>query len=239
MFDTTLETPVTYRSAAEVNSAMLRVYNHMALAVVTSMVVAMLVASSPALIAMLFGTWVKWLVIFAPLVFCFIVPSLLNGGMPKMAKIGVLHAFAGVMGLSMSVLMAVFTGGSIVTAFLGAAVLFGTMSFWGYFTKRSLESWGQFLFIGLIAIVIAGIANLLIASIWPGAIPNALISTVISALAIIVFTGLTAYDTQQIREQLMTDTSDSAELSGALRLYLDFINLFINLLQLFGIKKDE
>ena len=113
---------------------------------------------------------------------------------------------------------------------MGAAILFAVMSGYGYFTKRSLESMGQFMFIGLIAIVIASIVNIFIGS--------SVMATVISALAIIIFLGLTAYDTQRIREMISVDTSDAVEISGALSLYMNFINLFINLLQLFGVRND-
>jgi FtsH-binding integral membrane protein len=114
---------------------------------------------------------------------------------------------------------------------MGAAILFAVMSGWGYFTKRNLDGVGQFMFIGLIAIIIASIINLFIGS--------TVMATVISALAIIIFLGLTAYDTQKIREIISTggDTGRE-EVIGALTLYLDFINLFMNLLQLIGVKRD-
>jgi FtsH-binding integral membrane protein len=112
---------------------------------------------------------------------------------------------------------------------MGAAILFGVMSGYGYFTKQSLDSVGKFMFVGLIAIIIASIVNIFLQS-GPMAM-------VISALAIIIFLGLTAYDTQKIREELSVETSDSAEIRGALTLYMDFINLFLNLLQLFGDRK--
>jgi FtsH-binding integral membrane protein len=134
------------------------------------------------------------------------------------------------MGLSFSMIFAVFTMGSIVSAFMGAAILFAVMSGYGYFTKRSLDSMGKFMFVGLIAIVIASIVNIFIGS--------TVMQMVISALAIIIFLGLTAYDTQRIREAVSVDTSPAVEVSGALSLYMDFINLFINLLQLFGGRKD-
>jgi len=130
----------------------------------------------------------------------------------------------------MAMIFAIFTMGSIVSAFMGAAILFGTMSFYGYFTKRSLDSLGKFMIVGLIAIIIASIVNIFIGS--------TAMQMMISTLAIIIFLGLTAYDTQQIREEISTDTTDVAEIRGALTLYMDFINLFINLLQLFGDKKD-
>jgi FtsH-binding integral membrane protein len=135
------------------------------------------------------------------------------------------------MGLSFATIFAVYTMGSIVSAFMGGAILFGTMSFYGYFTKRSLESLGQFMFVGLIAIVIASIINIFIGS--------TVMQMVISAIAIIIFLGLTAYDTQQIREAVSADSDTGREeVIGALTLYMDFINLFLNLLQLFGGKKD-
>ena len=133
------------------------------------------------------------------------------------------------MGLSFATIFAVFTMGSIVSAFMGAAILFGVMSGYGYFTKRSLDSLGKFMIVGLIAIIIASIVNIFIGS--------TVMQMVISALAIIIFLGLTAYDTQKIREEVSVDTSDVVEIRGALTLYMDFINLFINLLQLFGDRK--
>lgn len=225
MFATT-----TYRSVSEVNDAMLRVYNNMFLAIVTSGVVAFLISSSPGLMAVLFGTWFKWVIIFAPLVAVFGVTIALNSNPPKEIAILLLHGFAALMGLSMATLFAAYTLGSIVSAFMGAAVLFGSMSLYGYFTKQSLDSWGKFLFIGLIAIIIASVINVFIGS--------TLAQTVISALAIIIFLGLTAYDTQKIREMVSEDTSPAVEVMGALTLYLDFINIFISLLQLFGGKKE-
>ena len=225
MFATT-----TYRSVSEINDAMLRVYNNMFLAIVTSGVVAFLISSSPGLMAMLFGTWFKWVIIFAPLVAVFGVTMALNSNPPKEIAILLLHGFAAIMGLSMATLFAAYTLGSIVSAFMGAAVLFGSMSLYGYFTKQSLDSWGKFLLIGLIAIVIASVINVFIGS--------SLAQTVISALAIIIFLGLTAYDTQKIREMVSEDTSPAVEVMGALTLYIDFINIFISLLQLFGGKKE-
>jgi FtsH-binding integral membrane protein len=141
-----------------------------------------------------------------------------------------LHGFAALMGLSMSAIFAVYTSMSIFTAFMGAAVLFGSMSFYGYFTKKSLDSWGKWLFVGLIAIVIAGIINVFVG--------NTAAQMAISALAIVIFTGLTAYDTQRIRDELVAGEGGNAEVSGALSLYINFINIFVSLLQLFGNKED-
>jgi hypothetical protein len=229
MFETTYESGMSYRSASEINSAMCRVYGHMSLAVIVSMIVSYFVGTSPALLAFFFTGIMKWIVIFAPLVAIFGVGYVLGNNPSKGVAQLCLHGFAALMGLSFATIFAVFNMGSIVSSFMGAAILFGVMSGYGYFTKRSLDSVGKFMIVGLIAIVIASIVNIFIGS--------TVMQMVISALAIIIFLGLTAYDTQKIREELSTETSDSAEVRGALTLYMDFINLFINLLQLFGERK--
>ena len=217
-----------YREAAEINSAMGRVYGHMSLAVLTSMIISWVVGSSPELLQFFFTGILKWIVIFAPLVAIFAIGFLMD----KVGKQGaqmMLHGFAALMGLSFATIFAVYTMGSIVNAFMGAAVLFGVLSGYGYFTKRSLDSLGKWMFVGLIAILIASIINVFIGS--------SVGQMVISTLAIVIFLGLTAYDTQKIREQLSFDTNGVAEVRGALTLYLDFINIFIHLLQLFGGRK--
>jgi len=220
---------LSYRSAEEINSAMGRVYGHMSLAVVVSMLVSYFVGTTPELLAFFFTGVMKWIVIFSPLVAIFGVGYVLGNNPSKSVAQLCLHGFAALMGLSFATIFAVFTMGSIVSAFMGAAILFGVMSFYGYFTKRSLDSMGKFMIVGLIAIIIASIVNIFIGS--------TVMQMVISALAIIIFLGLTAYDTQRIREELSVDTTPAAEVSGALTLYMDFINLFLNLLQLFGDRK--
>jgi len=221
---------LNYRSAEAINSAMGRVYAHMSLAVLVSMLVSYWVGTTPELLAFFFTGVLKWIVIFAPLAAVFAVSYVLGTNPTKSVAQLCLHGFAALMGLSFAMIFAVFTMGSIVSAFMGAAILFAVMSGYGYFTRRSLESMGQFMFIGLIAIVIASIVNIFIGS--------SVMATVISALAIIIFLGLTAYDTQRIREMISVDTSPAVEISGALSLYMNFINLFINLLQLFGVRND-
>jgi FtsH-binding integral membrane protein len=229
MFGTTYTGGMTYRSAEEINSAMGRVYGHMSLAVIVSMIVSYFVGTSPELLAFFFTGVMKWIVIFSPLVAIFGVAMILGNNPSKGTAQLCLHGFAALMGLSFATIFAVFTMGSIVSAFMGAAILFGVMSGYGYFTKQSLDSLGKFMFVGLIAIIIASIVNIFIGS--------TVMQMVISALAIIIFLGLTAYDTQKIREELSVEASDVAEVRGALTLYMDFINLFINLLQLFGDRK--
>jgi uncharacterized protein len=218
-----------YRSAGQINSAMARVYGHMGLAVVTSMIVSFLVGTSPALLTFFFTGALKWVVIFAPLV-AILAVSFAMDKFSKEALTIFLHGFAALMGLSFATIFALYQMGSIVSAFMSAAILFGVMSFYGYFTKKNLDSIGQFLFVGLIAIIIASIVNIFIGS--------TVFQMVISAIAVIVFLGLTAYDTQKIREMVSVDNDGKAEVMGALSLYLDFINLFLALLQLFGGRKE-
>ena len=221
---------LVYRSAARINEAMGRVYAHMSLAVVTSMIVSYIVGTTPELLQFFFTGAMKWIVIFAPLA----AVLGLTFASERFSKVGLqvfLQVFAALMGLSFATIFAVYTMGSIFTAFMGGAVLFATMSLYGYFTKKDLTSIGSFMFVGLIAIVIASIINIFIGS--------TVFQMVISAVAIIIFLGLTAYDTQTIRQMVSQDSDTGREeVLGALSLYLDFINLFLNLLQLFGGKKD-
>lgn len=224
-----MENAIAYRSANEINAAMGRVYGHMSLAVLTSMIVSFLVGTNASLLAFFFTGAMKWLVIFSPLlaIFAFAFAS------ERFSKTGLqifLHSFAALMGLSFATIFAVYNMGSIVGAFMAGAILFGVMSGYGYFTKKDLSGVGQFMIIGLIAIIIASIINIFIGS--------TVMQMVISAIAIIIFLGLTAYDTQQIREMVSVDGTGREEVIGALTLYMDFINLFLNLLQLFGEKKE-
>jgi len=217
-----------YRNATEINSAMGRVYGNMSIAVIISMLVSYYVGTTPELLEFFFTGVLKWIVIFAPLVAIFAI----SFAMDKVDKQGaqlMLFGFSALMGLSFAMIFAVFTMGSIVSAFMGAAILFAVMSGYGYFTKRSLDSIGKFMFVGLIAIILASIVNIFIGS--------SVMQMVISALAIIIFLGLTAYDTQKIREEVSYDSNGVAEVRGALTLYMDFINLFLNLLNLFGDRK--
>ena len=217
-----------YRNATEINSAMGRVYGNMSIAVIISMLVSYYVGTTPELLQFFFTGVLKWIVIFAPLVAIFAI----SFAMQKVDKQGaqlMLYGFAALMGLSFAMIFEIYQMASIFTAFMGAAILFAVMSGYGYFTKRSLDSVGKFMFVGLIAIIIASIVNIFIGS--------SVMQMVISAIAIIIFLGLTAYDTQKIREEVSYETNGVAEVRGALTLYMDFINLFLNLLNLFGDRK--
>lgn len=223
---------LTYRTPEAINSAMGRVFGHMSLAVVTSMLVSAWVGTNPAAMAFFFTGIMKWIVIFAPLVAVFAVGMALEANPPKGVAVAMLHGFAALMGLSFASIFVVYNLGSIFSAFMGAAVLFAIMSIYGYFTKRSLDSLGKWLFVGLIAIVIVSIINIFVG--------NTVLQMVISGVAVLLFLALTAYDTQRIREMLYDGAAgDAAEVSGALSLYLNFINIFLNLLQLFGDKNDD
>jgi FtsH-binding integral membrane protein len=214
--------------AVKVNAAMTRVYQNMFLAVVNSMLISYFVGNSPELLNFFFTGITKWIVIFAPLAAVFFISFKMPTASKQTAQL-MLHGFAALMGLSFATIFAVYTALSIVQAFLGAACLFLAMTLYGYTTKKDLTSVGSFMFVGLIGIIIASIINIFIGS--------TLMQMLISALAVIIFLGLTAYDTQKIREMIMFDNRGNAEVTGALTLYLDFINLFLNLLQLFGNRK--
>jgi len=160
--------------------------------------------------------------------------------MPKMMSFSVekaqvtFYIFAGLMGLSLSSLFAAFTGESIARALLVTASLFGSMSLYGYTTKRDLSAMGSFMIMGLIGVIIASLVNLFMQS--------SAMQFAISILSVIIFTGLTAYDTQRIKA-IYYQVAGSSEIAskvaiyGALSLYMDFINLFIQMLHLFGDRK--
>jgi FtsH-binding integral membrane protein len=229
MFGTAYTGGMTYRSAEQINSAMGRVYGHMAVAVLISMFTSYQVSANAALMAFFFTGIMKWIVIFAPLllILAFSVAS------EKFTKTGsqiFLYIFSALMGLSFATIFLVYNMGSIVSAFMGGAVLFGVMSGYGYFTRKDLSEFASLLLVGLIAIIIASVINIFVGS--------TVFQMVISAIAILVFLGLTAYDTQRIRQEVSVENNGIAEIRGALSLYLNFINLFLSLLQLFGEKKD-
>jgi len=172
----------------------------------------------------------KWLVMFAPLLFVFGFSAGINRMQPGTARM-VFFAFAAVMGLSLSSIFLVFTGQSIVQTFFITAAAFGGLSLWGYTTKKDLSGWGSFLVMGLIGIIIAMIVNIFLAS--------SALQFAISVLGVLIFAGLTAYDTQRLKhtyDYVAGDTvaAGRASIMGALQLYLDFINLFMFLLQFLG-----
>jgi FtsH-binding integral membrane protein len=211
---------------------MLRVYNYMASGLALTGIVAYVAAAS-GFYAQIARTPLIWLVILAPLGLVMVM----SFGMQRMRAStlqSIFWLYAGLMGLSMAMIFLVFTGTSIARVFFITAGTFAAMSLYGYTTRRDLTQFGSFLFMGLIGIIIASIVNMFVAS--------SALQFAISVIGVIVFTGLTAWDTQQIKE--MYFEADGAEIAGkkavmgALRLYLDFINLFMMLMQLMGTRRD-
>jgi uncharacterized protein len=231
---------------------MLRVYNYMAGGVFLTGLVAYFVftqaiTTDPALAAAgapmlkrgmyltqlgmtLYATPLKWVIMFAPLAFVFF----LSFRIYKMS-VGAAQAsfwlFAAVMGVSLSSIFLVFTGQSITQVFFVTAAAFAALSLWGYTTKRDISGWGSFLIMGVVGILIAAVVN-----IW---LQSSALQFAISVIGVLVFAGLTAYDTQQIKDNYYAVAGDAVAMTkgaimGALNLYLDFINMFVSLLQLFG-----
>jgi FtsH-binding integral membrane protein len=214
-------------------SYLLQVYNYMGLGLAITGVVAFLVAATPALYVPIFTTPLKWVVMLAPLGFVFFLGARIQTMSVSAAQL-TFWAFAAVMGLSMASIFLVFTGASIARVFFITAAMFGAMSLYGYTTKRDLSGWGSFLFMGLIGIIIAMVVNIFLAS--------AALQFAVSVIGVLVFTGLTAYDTQRIKEMYYeldaADVATRKAIMGALSLYLNFINMFVMLLNLFGATRE-
>jgi uncharacterized protein len=229
---------------------MVRVYNYMGIGLVLTGVVAyafstMATTTNPAEVAAtlrngvmltalgkaIYLSWLKWVIMFSPLAVVLLFAARINQMSFSTAQ-AVFWAFAALMGLSLSSIFVVYTGTSITRIFFITAATFGAVSLWGYTTKRDLTGMGSFLMMGLIGIVIASVVNAFLHSTG--------LQFAVSVIAVLVFTGLTAYDTQQLKDNYAVHASGGEEtlgrsaISGALTLYLDFINIFIALLQLFG-----
>jgi len=208
---------------------MLRVYNYMGGGLVLTGIVAFLVASTPAIYQPIFGTPLKWVVMLAPLAFIFIMSWRMEAMSAVTAQL-LFWTFCASMGLSLASVFLVFTGTSIARTFFIAAAMFGATSLYGYTTRRDLSSMGSLLSMGLIGIIIAILANLFIQS--------SALQFAISVIGVIVFTGLTAYDTQNIKQQYAeghgAELQSKLAVFGALSLYLNLINIFQLLLGLTG-----
>lgn len=219
---------------------MLRVYNYMGLGVaITGLVAyvtyAMAVMQTEAGLQLTsFGSFIftspfRWVVIFAPLAMVFLLSARINRMSLGSAQLS-FWAFAALMGLSIASIFLVYAHASIAQVFFITAASFGALSLWGYTTSRDLSGWGSFLFMGLVGIIIAMLVNLFLAS--------TALQFAVSVIGVLIFAGLTAYDTQSIKEMYSVNDDGSVSgrkaVMGALRLYLDFINLFMMLLQLFG-----
>jgi uncharacterized protein len=212
---------------------MLRVYNTMALGLavtgITALGTATLAQSNPAVAQLLYASPLRWVIMLAPLAAVFFLSFKIQSLSLSTAS-AVFWGYAAMLGVSLSSIFLVFTGQSIVQTFFVTAASFGALSLYGYTTKRDLTGMGSFLFMGVIGLLIASIVNIFLAS--------SALQFAISAIGVLVFAGLTAYDTQDIKNMYYeADDADSMgkkALMGALRLYLDFINMFMFLLQFLG-----
>ena len=215
--------------AAGVDQFMTRVNAWMAAGVGVTGLVAFLVSQSPGMFGALFGTPLVWAVIFAPLIFVWIFASRVHDMAPATAT-GLFLIYAALNGLSLSFIFVLYSLGSIASVFAITAMMYGSLAMWGYVTKRDLSAWGKFLFMGLIGLIISGIVFMFI----PGAMGNTMY-LVYNVIGVLIFAGLTAYDTQKIKQvYLVHGGAGNLAIIGALELYLDFINLFLFLLRLFG-----
>ncbi|TGQ56095.1 Bax inhibitor-1/YccA family protein [Mesorhizobium sp. M1C.F.Ca.ET.193.01.1.1] len=208
---------------------MLRVYNYMGLGLVVTGLVAVAVASTPALYVPIFSSPLKWVVMLAPLAFVMLFSFKMQTMSAASAQM-MFWAFCAVMGLSLASVFLVFTGTSIARTFFIAATMFGATSLYGYTTRRDLTQFSSFLIMGLIGVVIASLVNLFLGS--------TALQFAISVIGIAVFIGLTAWDTQTIKEQYAenfdAESQQKLAVFGAFSLYLNFINIFQLLLNFTG-----
>ncbi|MGY2049867.1 Bax inhibitor-1/YccA family protein [Methylobacterium sp. JK268] len=233
-----MNTPYAWQTGAAPSAAlfdeglrqhMLRVYNRMGLGLALTGLVAFAVASTPAIAQPLFGTPLKYVVMLAPLAFVLFLSFRIEHVSAATAQ-ALFWGFCAVMGLSLASVFLVFTGTSIARTFFITAAMFGATSLYGYTTKRDLSQMGSFLMMGLIGLIIASLVNLFLAS--------SALQFAISLIGVVIFVGLTAFDTQTIKEQYADhwDRESTSKLAvfGALTLYLNFINLFQLLLNFTG-----
>ena len=218
-------------------SYMLKVYNYMGIGLVVTGLVSYFSAQAAvgadgqltAWGSLIFQSPLMWVIAFAPLAFVLVLSFGINKLSGATAQI-LFWVFAAVMGLSLSSIFMVYTDASIAKVFFISAATFGAMSLYGYTTKRDLTGIGNFLIMGLIGLIIASIVNIFLAS--------SMLDFAISAIGVLIFVGLTAYDTQRIKssydEGMGAEVLQKGAVMGALSLYLDFINLFLMLLRLFG-----
>lgn len=227
--DNRVKTAVEYDSG--LRDFMLGVFNNMSLGLAVSAIVALVVASNPALLSLFFAGPQKWVVILAPLAIVFFISFKISSLSPAVARVW-FYVFAAVMGLSLSTVFVVYKAGSIATVFFATAGMFGAMSIYGYTTKRNLTSYSSFFMMALWGLIIAMLINLFVQS--------SAIAMILSMASVLLFAGLTAYDVQML-QQIYYQTNDEdrerAGILGALALYLDFINIFLSLLQLMGEKE--
>ena len=208
---------------------MLSIYNYMTSGVLLTAIVAMLTANSGLAYTFASGP-MMWLVALSPLAIVFAMSFGANK-FSKTALQAMFWGFAVLMGLSLSTLFLVYTQGSIAVAFFSAAAAFAGLSLFGYTTKKSLSAWGSFLVMGVVGLIVASLLNAFF-------FQSGALGMAVSVLGVLIFAGLTAYDTQRLKEEYAylkgTEFAGKAVILGALNLYLDFINMFLFILRLFG-----
>jgi FtsH-binding integral membrane protein len=208
---------------------MLRVYNYMSAGLALTGIVAFFTSQSPQLLQAIYGTPLQWVVMLAPLGLVLFMGFRISS-MSAAAAQATFWVFSGLMGLSLAYIFVLYTGTSIARVFFITTAMFAGMSIYGYTTKRDLSGVGSFLFMGLIGLIVASLVNIFLQS--------SALYWALSVIGVVIFVGLTAYDTQKIRQ--MYYEADGAEVAtkkavmGALALYLDFINLFLFLLRFMG-----
>jgi uncharacterized protein len=219
--------------AAGVDQFMSRVNLWMAAGVGVTGLVAFLISTSTAAVSLIFGTPLIWVLIFAPIAVVWFIASRVHKMKPSTA-IAVFLGYAALNGLSLSSVFLLYSLGSIASVFAIAAAMYGSLALWGYTTKRDLSPWGKFLFMALIGLIATWIFFMFV--------PSAMGSTmylIFNVIGVLLFAGLTAYDTQKIKQMyLVNGGAGNLAILGALTLYLDFINLFLFLLRLFGGGRD-
>jgi FtsH-binding integral membrane protein len=241
-YNTIRTTGVAGARAAQIDEGlrthMNKVYATMSIGMLLTFAVAWAVGTSPQLLAVfrdpvtLSPNILGWIVMFAPLIMVFAFSAMINK-LSAAAAQPFFYVFASVMGLSLSWIFVAFTGMSIAQVFLVTSIAFAGLSLWGYTTKKDISGWGSFLIMGVIGLIVASIINIFLGS--PA------IMFAISILGVLIFAGLTAYDTQSIKNEYIEHAAHAdsewlqkSGIMGALRLYLDFINMFMFLLQLLG-----
>ncbi|SHF23545.1 hypothetical protein SAMN05444273_104394 [Litoreibacter ascidiaceicola] len=217
---------------AGLKAHMSKIYGLMSIAMLITGGVAFAVGTNEALLAAIFGTPLRWVVMFAPLVVVFAFGAMINRLSAGAAQL-VFWGFSALMGLSISYIFAIYTGISIAQTFMVTAIAFAGLSLWGYTTKKDISAWGSFLIMGVIGLILASIVNIFLAS--------SAVQFAISSIGVLIFAGLTAYDTQRLKNEYIQMSSygesewlAKSAIMGALSLYLNFLNMFMFLLQFMG-----
>lgn len=231
----------TVRAAGSIRTAeideglrthMNKVYGTMSVGLLLTFAAAWAVGNNAAMMNTLFTGFTRYIVMFAPLIMVFAFGAMINRLSVAGAQL-FFYAFSAVMGVSISYIFAIYTGVSVAQTFLVTSIAFAGLSLWGYTTKKDISGWGSFLIMGVIGLIVASLVN-----IW---LQSPAIMFAVSAIGVLIFAGLTAYDTQKIKNEYIAHAMNAdsewlgkAAIMGALNLYLDFINMFMFLLSFLG-----